>query len=67
MGARLALEIMRLAPYSILSLALDTCVHGVAEGEQQKRQVLLDIAARKGMLAVAKAWIPPMLYEHIKV
>ena len=63
MGARVALEIIRLAPHRVFSLALfDTGVHGVAEGEQQKRQVLLDIAANKGMHAVAKAWIPPMLH-----
>lgn len=63
MGARVALEVVRMAPHRVLSLALfDTGVHGVAEGEQQQRQVLLDIATTQGMLAVAKAWIPPMLH-----
>jgi pimeloyl-ACP methyl ester carboxylesterase len=63
MGARVALEIMRLAPHKVLSLALfDTGVRGVAEGEQQKRQVLLDLATNQGMFAVAKVWIPPMLH-----
>ncbi|MFQ3234914.1 MAG: pimeloyl-ACP methyl ester carboxylesterase [Paraglaciecola sp.] len=67
MGARVALEVMRLAPHRVLSLALfDTGVHGVATGEQQKRQVLLDLVANKGMHAVAKAWIPPMLHPAVR-
>jgi pimeloyl-ACP methyl ester carboxylesterase len=65
MGGRVALEIMRIAPQRVLSLALfDTGVHGILEGEQQKRQVLLDMAFNQGMAAVAKAWIPLMLHPQ---
>lgn len=65
MGARVALEVIRLAPHRVLSLALfDTGVHGVVEGEQKKRQVLLDMAVNQGMPAVAKAWIPSMLHPQ---
>ncbi|WJG09560.1 alpha/beta hydrolase [Aliiglaciecola sp. LCG003] len=65
MGARVALEVMRLAPDRVLSLALfDTGVHGVADNEPQKRQILLDIANTSGMQAVAGTWIPQMLHPN---
>ncbi len=63
MGGRVALEIAHVANDRVQKLALlDTAVHPTAEGEAEKRQVLLDIAAERGMPAVADAWIPPMVH-----
>jgi pimeloyl-ACP methyl ester carboxylesterase len=63
MGGRVALEVYRLAPERVERLALlDTGVHPVSEGEQEKRQVYLDLARSQGMQAVADAWIPPMIH-----
>jgi pimeloyl-ACP methyl ester carboxylesterase len=63
MGGRAALEIMRLAPSRVSKLALlDTGVHPVKEGEAEKRQVLVNLAMRKGMTALAKQWLPPMVH-----
>jgi pimeloyl-ACP methyl ester carboxylesterase len=62
MGARVALEIHALAPERVERIALlDTGAHPVAEGEQARRQVLLDIAEREGIEGVIAAWLPPML------
>jgi len=62
MGARIALEMVRLAAARIEKLALvDTGVHPLQDGEAAKRQVLLDLAADEGMAAVAARWLPPMV------
>jgi pimeloyl-ACP methyl ester carboxylesterase len=62
MGARVALEIMRLAPERVERLALlDTGTHAVRPGEQQTRQELLDLAHEHGMPALADRWLPPMM------
>lgn len=63
MGARVALEVWRLAPERVERIALlDTGVHPVAEGEAAKRYVLRDLAYEKGMGAVTEAWLPPMVH-----
>lgn len=62
MGARVALEVHRRAPERVTRLALlDTGVHPVKPGEAQSRQVLIDLAHRSGMAALAEKWLPPML------
>lgn len=64
MGARVALEMARVAPERILRLALlDTGVHPMSEGEPVRRQVLVDLGEREGMKALADAWLPPMVRE----
>lgn len=63
MGARVALEMVRLAPGRVAKLALiDTGVHPLQPGEAEKRQVLLDLAAAEGMAALAERWLPPMVH-----
>ena len=63
MGGRVALEMIRLAPERIERLALlDTGVHPRKEGEEAKRQVVIDLAFEKGMRALADQWLPPMVH-----
>lgn len=63
MGARVALEMYRLAPQRIARLALlDTGVHPLAPGEKEKRLALLDIGKTNGMAALVAGWLPPMLH-----
>lgn len=62
MGARVALEVVRQAPERVRRLALlDTGIHPLREGEVEKRQAMVDLADRKGMTALAEAWLPPMV------
>lgn len=62
MGARVALEIMRLAPQRVDRLALlDTGTHPVKPGEKEARQKLIDLAREHGMEALANQWLPPMM------
>ncbi|MDQ4136882.1 MAG: alpha/beta hydrolase [Pseudomonadota bacterium] len=64
MGARAALEMVRLAPERIIRLALlDTGVHPRRDGEEANRQGLVDLADREGMAALAERWLPPMVHE----
>ncbi len=64
MGARVALEMVRLAPDRVEKLALlDTGAHPRREGEEAGRQALLDLADREGMAALAERWLPPMVHE----
>ena len=64
MGARVALEMIRLAPNRIEKMALlDTGIHGLKEGEPEKRQAIIDYAHKHGMEALAQKWLPPMIYE----
>ncbi len=64
MGARVALEMVRAAPERISKLALlDTDAHPVGEGEEAKRQILVDLAFERGMSALADRWLPPMVHE----
>lgn len=63
MGARVAIEIVRLAPERVARLALlDTGTHPLHAGEAEKRQVLVDLADRDGMAALAARWLPPMVH-----
>ncbi len=63
MGGRVALEMIRIAPDRVERLALlDTGVHPVAKGEQDKRMALLELGRREGMEALVDAWLLPMLH-----
>jgi pimeloyl-ACP methyl ester carboxylesterase len=63
MGGRVALEIVRRAPERVARLAvLDTGTHPKRPGEAEKRQVLVDLARREGMEALARQWLPPMVH-----
>src|SRR5215212_3065433 len=62
MGARVAFELVRMAPDRVVKLALiDTGAHPRQEGEEAKRQVLVDLAFEQGMGALADLWLPPMV------
>jgi len=63
MGGRAAMQVLHRAPGRPIKLALlDTGIHPAAPGEQEKRQVLLDLAKDEGMAAVARTWSPPMVH-----
>jgi pimeloyl-ACP methyl ester carboxylesterase len=63
MGARVALEVVRLAPERVERLALlDTGVHPVQLGEAEKRYALLELGRREGIEALVDAWLPPMVH-----
>jgi len=65
MGARVALEMARLAPARITRLALlDTGIHPLSEGEREKRAEIVEFAHRSGMAALADRWLPPMVWEE---
>lgn len=67
MGARVALEVMRMAPEKVERLALlDTGVHRVQSGEHEKRQRLVDLAQDEGMEALCNAWLPPMVHPKFR-
>jgi protocatechuate 4,5-dioxygenase alpha subunit len=58
------MEMVHLAPERIEKLALiDTGVDARREGEEEKRQVMIDLAYAEGMRALADTWLPPMLHE----
>lgn len=58
----MALEVLRREPQRITGLALlNTGVHPVSADEPAKRAHLLSVARQQGMLALARAWLPPML------
>ncbi len=62
MGGRVALEAYRQAPERIIRLALlDTGYEPVAEGEAERRSVLLNKALAEGIDAIAETWARPML------
>lgn len=64
MGARVALEIVRMAPQRVERLALlDTGTHTCRPGEAEKRQILVDLARAEGMSALADQWLPPMVHH----
>lgn len=63
MGGRVAFEVYRLAPDRVQSLILlDTGVDAAQPGETEKRGRLVELGRRKGMAAVAAAWLPPMVH-----
>jgi pimeloyl-ACP methyl ester carboxylesterase len=62
MGARVALEVFRLAPDRVARLALvSTGVHLPSMEEAPKRHALRDLGRQKGMAALVDAWLPPMV------
>ncbi|QVM83604.1 alpha/beta fold hydrolase [Novosphingobium decolorationis] len=62
MGARVALEVCRMAPTRVVRLALaDTGIHPVREGEPAKRHALRDIGRTQGFGALVDTWLPPMI------
>ncbi len=64
MGARVALEMARLAPDRIERLALmDTGIHPLKDGEVEKRQEIVRFAYEQGMQALADRWLPGMVHE----
>jgi pimeloyl-ACP methyl ester carboxylesterase len=62
MGARVALEVFRLAPERVRRLALvSTGVHPLATDEPAKRRALQAIGHDRGFDALVDAWLPPMV------
>ena len=65
MGARVALEICRLAPQRVEKLILlDTGIHPLKAGETEKRAALVKAAEENGMPYLIKHWLMPMLAEN---
>lgn len=65
MGARVALEMARLAPDRVERLALlDTGVHPLRPGEAETRAEIVRYAHDHGMAALAARWLPPMVWEE---
>jgi len=63
MGARVAMEMARLAPERITRLALlDTGIHPLKAGEKAKRDEIVEFAHANGMKALAKRWLPGMVH-----
>lgn len=64
MGARVAMEMARLAPERMSRLALlDTGIHPLKEGEIEKRHEIVQFAYEHGMQALVDRWLPEMVYE----
>ena len=62
MGARVALELWRLAPARVAALGLfDTGVNPTTDAELPKRQARVQLAYDQGMAALCKDWLPPMV------
>jgi pimeloyl-ACP methyl ester carboxylesterase len=62
MGGRVALEVWRQAPERVTALALlNTGVHPPRESEFESRGLLVRLARRHGMSALADEWLPPMM------
>ena len=63
MGARVAMEMARLAPERVEKLALlDTGIHPLRDGEPAKRAEIVHFAHENGMAALANRWLPDMVY-----
>lgn len=64
MGARVALEIWRMAPHRVTGIALaDTGVHKVRANEAEGRFALRDLGRRDGMAALADKWLSNMVSQ----
>jgi len=62
MGGRVAMEMARQAPGRIAGMALlNTGMHPRRDGEEAKRQAMIDLAHGQGMAALASAWLPGMM------
>lgn len=65
MGARVAMEMARMAPHRIERLALlDTGIHPLRQGEPEKRAEVVRLAHEKGMAALADRWLPGMVWHE---
>lgn len=65
MGARVAMEMARLAPERIERLVLlDTGIHPLRDGEAAKRDEIVRFTYENGMEALAERWLPGMVYEQ---
>ena len=63
MGARVAMEMARLAPDRVKRMALlDTGIHPLKEGEPAKRAEIVAFAHAEGMTALAGRWLPGMVH-----
>lgn len=63
MGARVAMEMARLAPGRIARLALlDTGIRPLGDGERARRDEIVRFAHRHGMRALAERWLPGMVH-----
>ena len=63
MGARVALEMARLAPDRVERLALlDTGIHPLKDGEREKRDEIVAFAHANGMQALSDRWLPGMVH-----
>jgi pimeloyl-ACP methyl ester carboxylesterase len=59
MGARVALEVLRLAPERVERLILaDTGVHPLRAGERESRYALRDLGRAEGIEKLVDAWLP---------
>lgn len=62
MGARVALEVVRLAQERVERLALvSTGTHTLRPGEADKRHALLALGREQGAAALVDRWLPPMV------
>ncbi|MGE5723023.1 MAG: alpha/beta fold hydrolase [Sphingomonadales bacterium] len=63
MGARVALEVFRLAPERVERLALlDTGIHLPKPNEAEKRYALRALGVREGIGRLVDEWLPPMVH-----
>lgn len=64
MGARVAFEIVALAPERVERIAiLDSGAHPPRPGEADGRMKLVNLAINQGMEALIDAWLLPMIWE----
>lgn len=62
MGGRVALEVWRRAPQRVTGLGLlNTGVHPARAAERDSRGALVQLARSRGMTALARQWLPPMM------
>ncbi|MEO7247293.1 MAG: alpha/beta hydrolase [Novosphingobium sp.] len=62
MGARVAIEVARLAAERVAGLVIvDSGVHPVKPGERAARHAIRDIGREQGMAALVDVWLPPMV------
>lgn len=64
MGGRVAMEMAHQAPDRIHAMALlNIGIHPRKDGEEIKRQQMIDLAHQQGMAALAEAWLPGMMAQ----
>jgi pimeloyl-ACP methyl ester carboxylesterase len=65
MGARVAMEMARLAPDRVERMVLlDTGIHPLRAGETEKRAEIVAFAHANGMAALADRWLPGMVHRQ---